>query len=152
MSTLLKNVTEKQSANIIDLSLLSFEGLKDLRKQINMLITQHEEYKAPIKAEHIQAKKDDMSIILNEILGKSAAYKKIVSLHNDGRINLRAWSNKPINEVQLTFVLKSFKNLFYFTSMEEANLSQTTPQKIGDIILRAATMKPENFTKAISRK
>lgn len=152
----LKNEAKKEMSFNEKLELhlltLSLDGLKELRSNIGNLIQSHSDYVKKERPTHLDAKKQDLEKVLNAICGKSAAYKKIVSMHNEGTINLKNWSTKDIQDVQLNFVMKSFKNLFFFTTKEENVLSEATPKIIGEIIIRAAIMKPENFTKAISKK
>ncbi len=149
-TTTIKNINNGVIDNLINE--LSFEDLKKLIAAANEEKKSRAEYVAPIKKQHIIDKAKDMELILNEVCGKSAAYKKLVALHTEGKINIAKWTVKDIDKNQLTFMLKSFKNIFYFTTKDENTLTSATPKIIGEIILRAATMKPENFAKVLRDK
>lgn len=149
-----KMLSQKEVMTIVQnhIDSLNLQELKDLRSLVSLKIQSHHDYIKKDTPQHIKDKKSDLDKVLNTLFGKSAAYKKIVSLHKEGKINLCKWTVKDIQQNQLDFVMKSFKNLFYFTTKEEAQLTEASPKIIGDIIVRVATMKPENFAKCLIKK
>ncbi len=150
----LKKLTEKQVLMVVEnhINSLSLQELKDLRSLIGLNIQAHHDYVKKETPEHLKNKKSDLDKVLNTLFSKNAAYKKIVSLQKEGQINLSSWSAKDVTDSQLSFMLKSYKNLFYFTTKEESVLIQASPKIIGEIIVRAAIMKPENFAKCLINK
>lgn len=152
----LKNVGVLGATKLVTLAIEKAESLDELRglaKQVRLAIFNHADYVKPQTAAHIAAQKEDTETILRTVMGKNKAYQTAAKLIKDGKIKPLTWCKETHHnsENQINFVLRSYKNLFFFVK-DSDGLDAATPRKIVSILARAAAMKPENFARAISKK
>jgi D-arabinose 1-dehydrogenase-like Zn-dependent alcohol dehydrogenase len=152
----LKNVGALDFRAILKLAFSKCESLDDYReisKMTRLEIFNHPDYVKPQTAAHVAAQKEDTEKIMITVMGKNKAYQTAVKLIKEDKIKPLTWCKETHHnsENQINFVLKSYKNLFFFVK-DSDGLDAATPRKIVSILARAAAMKPENFARAISKK
>jgi len=135
----------KSISNIKDIA-----DLKELRKQLNDVIKQHDDYEAPKpRASHLVAKDAAIEKILNEVMGFNAALRVAKKYINDGTISIAAMSAKGVTDSQVTWTMKEIKRVKLFMLKEEQNLQAFTPKIIINALIRAGELKPSEYSKRV---
>jgi len=135
----------KSISNIKDIA-----DLKELRKQLNDVIKQHDDYEAPKpRASHLVAKDAAIEKILNEVMGFNAALRVAKKYIENSTISIAAMSKKKITDSQVDWAMQEIKNVKLFMLKEEQNLEAFTPKIIINALIRAGELKPTEYSKRV---
>jgi hypothetical protein len=128
---------------------LSLEQIRELTKVATAVKKSHADYQPHVSPEHVNAKRDAIKLILNQVLGLNAARKEALKLLANGSIVLldmvKPEEKDAFNAVQLAFVNKSLKRLTYFMPNKARTSDAFTPKMILDAMISAATMSGPAF-------
>lgn len=133
----------------IETGTLTLEQIRELTKVANIAKKSHSDYQPHVSPEHVNAKRDAIKMILNQVLGLNAARKEALKLLSTGQIVLldmvKPEDKSAFSQVQLDFVNKSLKRLTYFMPNKARQSDAFTPKMILDAMISASVMSGPAF-------